>query len=554
MNGEICFDTPTPDFTIDAPERFCGGLEKKDGSYRTLFWSVVDHDGLVYGDCDFNVKTALRRVLALRKPPDWYLRLPEETDPDPDEPSLARERAFYQRFDIEMRTNQRGFIDSHQAFEHVLRDNYQKHFHEYMGFMEEALQHHADPHDKRDLRIAGMQEILDYRNRVNCLTDTWLEKVTYKMKKDEIAKVHKYARMIGDLGVTASLKGFRNTAAMKSAQHEEPILRNGIKREFVKSPDPTALKNAFQNLLEPENRGYFCYFSDDSCLSIVIDGERHLFNMDISGCDASHTEALFEYHKRTYPVFMWSEIDSLINQCRETMRVYSNYDRKTYRCYLKPTEATLYSGSTLTTIINNSANSLIAEAISEGTFSGTHAEIEAQIIQAVARTGYIVTLQRCNHESELQFLKHSPARDFSHNLEPVLNLGVILRLSGVCRGDLPGRGCIRQRAREFQHSLLTGASAQHSHPLLDVMRANCHIDTPISHAVLHATKKILHDRFSESKVRVALTAESVFQRYQLHSWELEELLDDFSRPGFCLHIANSACHRILLMDYGLKCN
>lgn len=553
-DGEVCFDTPTPNFEIEACERFSGATEKKDGVFRTLFWSVVDHNGIVYGDCDQNVKTALRRVLALRKPPDWYLRLPEETDPDPTTPCMMRERAYYQRFDTEMRENQRTFIDEHPSLSEDMRSRYAPHFDEYLGYMEEALLHHADPHPKREMRVAGMQEILDYKNRVSLLTDTWLEKVTYKLKKDEIAKVNKYARMIGDLGVTASLKGFRNTAFMKAAQCDEPLLRNGITREFIKSPDPESLKGAFQKLLEPTDRGYFCYFSDDSCLSIIINGERHMFNMDISSCDASHTEALFYFHKSTYPVFFHDEIQSLIQQCRQTIRIYSDYDRKNFRCYLKPFEATLYSGSTLTTVINNSANSLIAEAISEGDFHGTHAEIEAQIIQAVARTGYVVTLQRCQDESDLQFLKHSPARDHAHNLEPVLNLGVLLRLSGTCRGDLPGKGCIIERAREFQHALLTGASSGHSHPLIDVMRANCRIEKPISDAVLLATKKILYDRYGESTTRIAITRDSIFRRYRLYDWEIDELLDDFARPGFCLHIANSACNKILLVDYGLKCN
>lgn len=82
IEGEVCFGTPTPDFHIESAERFGGATEKKDGTFRTLFWSVVDHNGIIYGDCDQNVKTALRRVLALRKPPDWYTRRPEETDPD----------------------------------------------------------------------------------------------------------------------------------------------------------------------------------------------------------------------------------------------------------------------------------------------------------------------------------------------------------------------------------------------------------------------------------------------------------------------------------------
>lgn len=554
VNGEVCFGTPIPDYTLDVPDRLTGRTEKTDGTYRTLFWSVVDHAGVIYGDCDENVKTALRRILALRKPPPSFPRLPLEVDPDPLTPCLLRERAYYQRFDSLMRSNQRTFIIEHAELERLLQESYDLHFLDYLGFLEEALLHHADPHPKRALRVAGMAEILDYKNRVNVLTDTWLEKVTYKMKKDEIAKVNKYARMIGDLGVTASLRGFRSTAFMKAAQDGTPIVRNGIRREFIKSPDPVALARVFETLLNPPERGYFCYFSDDSCLSIIVDGVRHMFNLDISSCDASHTEALFHFHKRTYPASMHREINSLINQCRETIRVYSSYDRKKYRCYLKPTEAVLYSGSTLTTGVNNSGSSLIAEAVSEGVYSGSNADIEAQLMAAIARTGYVVTLERCLDESELQFLKHSPARDHDHNLHPVLNLGVLLRLSGTCRGDLPGRGCIYRRARDFQHALLTGASSQYSHPLIDVMRSNCHVTDPVSDVTLLAAKKILQDRYGEATTRVALTGDSVFRRYKLQQWEIEELLDDFSKPGFCMHIANSACDKILTLDYGLKCN
>ncbi len=508
------------EYFVDGEIRFPPGQnEKVDGTYRTRFGPCVPHNGLIYANTDNNNRLAQRRLTAKRfvegRPDDLHDQL------------------F---------ANQERFVREHCPILEGFRDKYAPYFHEFDHQADEARRHYADPHEKKELRIQGYKEMVEdgIINEDSC----WMKSTWWKLKKNEWAKPGKYPRTIGDLGVVASLLGFRLTNYLKSAQNEEILEVNGGHLQFCKAPYPAALHEVFENLRSPPGRFYFVYFSDDACLAIRRGNEVHRFNLDISSCDASHGPVMFELLKKMVPKNCRRAMHNLVKQCQTPLRVYSNVDRKRV-CILQPTRPMLYSGSTITTAINNLANILIGLSIAELDYSDP-----AQIARAAERAGYIVTGGERPLEKfeDLQFLKHSPVLGTDSVYHPLLNLGVLLRASGTCNGDLPGRGDMEKRGLAFQRGLLQGAYPYSRFRLLELMRSAVGGGDVCKVAEKLFTGKTGGDEYPH----YVCQDESLYSRYRLEPQEVADLEHLLGRASFGDCVNCTAIDKILALDYGLN--
>lgn len=444
-----------------------------------------------------------------------------------------------------------------------MRDIYAVHLEDYLGKVDECVEHHDDPHAKRALRVQGYESLL---GSANLFCREWVKRVTYKLKRGEWAKMGKYARMIGDLGVEASLAGFRLTEYLKKAESENVLSNQGVDMQFIKSPSQTVLRDAFEKLLSPPERGYFCYFSDDSCFSIRIDGRVYTFNLDISGCDASHTKHLFKALIDSVPINGAVDMADLVHQLECPIKITSVADSRN-KISLSAEHAKLYSGSTITTRINNLANQMIAMALSEADFSSCldYEDVQRVVMCAAEEVGYIVTCDYCSDYTGIQFLKHSPVIDTEGRMQPMLNLGVLLRLSGMCNGDLPGRGDLRERARLFQRGLLRGVYPRVSFPLLTAMRATTdgpEADSAQSVCITREVGRLVEYKVEDDEGDEAfeVTMSEVYRRYNeptrgrpFHEWYGEELDDFLGNAGYGVAISCEGASMILEKDYGLSC-
>lgn len=482
--------------------------------------SVV-HTGVQYGNTNFNVRYGLRRMLSLKFPP--------ETGKDK-----------------KMLENQHKFIHQHKWLIDQIESRNGKYFDDYEGMDEEALQHVDDPHLKRLLRLFTWEEI---ENNGVMFDHLWLTSVLYKMKIREWAKNGKYPRMIGDLGVAASLQGFRLTHFLKKAQANEPIHHEGVEFEFVKTPDPFVLEKVFNKLINPPGRGYFCYFSDDSCYSVRdSNGDVHTFNVDISSCDSSHGDTLFKALIGTIPNPWKGDMTKLVEQCKLPIRIQDLNNKKNV-VILKPTRIRLYSGSTITTAINNLASLLIGVALAE-----SHATTSAGLIEAAFKVGYVITCTENETYSDLQFLKNSPVYDTDGVLRPLLNLGVLLRITGTCHDDLPGRKHIplRQRALNFQRSVLQGAYPRVHFKLIDAMKRQAVEGQFIQDDRIESLlryKVVQNDKYPVFTV----SNSELYKRYHLTPLQVEQV-ELLGQMSYGEHIANPGLSAVLEKDYDLGCD
>lgn len=495
----------------------------KDGSYHTHFGPCIAHSGVVYACNNHNVAQAFPRLTKCREPE-------------------------IEGFEEWMQANQTSFIAGHGKFVSKLRTLYQRGLDNFTSMVDECIEHHADPHIKRAERVAAMRDLYEQNRLFDRLWYMDGKDTEYKFKKFEFAKPGKPGRMIGNLHCPASLQGFRLTNFMKYAFAENPVSTIGGVMEFIPVPSARELERVFAQLEAPTGRFYMSYFSDDACLALrTKSGKLLRCNLDISSCDASHTQALFDMLVEITPKRFKEDMRRLVEQCQTVIKIYDQSDHRRY-VKLKPKHARLYSGSTLTTLINNLANILIGRAIAESEINEY-----ADIVTAARRVGYVVTCEPCEDIRKLQFLKHSPVRDTTGRLRALLNMGVLFRLTGTCKGDLPGttREGIQARAEKFQAALLQGAYPRVSMPLVDRLKRNVAHAKPTARQQAVVERELLFKVDPKDDERYTVSSEEVWSRYDLTPFEIVELEEGFAACGFGDHFQSTGAEKVLKRDYGL---
>lgn len=455
-------------------------------------------------------------------------------------------------FDQRLRDNQRVFIDTHLQFLDNLARDYAPFFDDYKGMQDEAEEHHADPHPKRDLRIQAYDEV---KHGEWCLITTpAITSVRIKVKTGEFGKFGKKTRVIGDLKSPAALAGFVETNILKNAQAKTEVHTCGGVARFVKSPKLSELHDAFQQLIEPDGAAFFCYFSDDSSCALRFPGGLHRFNLDIKSCDCSHTGRLFEALALLFPAGT-ARADALriIAQCDAPVKLVCPEDTSR-TAKLQFHETTLFSGSTLTTAVNNLANLLIFTSIMERGYTGRLVDgIAVEIVEAAELVGYQVTgATPLSCIEEIQFLKHSPLKDTFGVYRPQLNLGTLLRSFGISHGDVPGRGDLRSRADSFCAAVIQSAFPHSSNVVVDALR--CAFPYAYGENMLrnrtvqHLALKTCHD---DEYPRFDVDTSSLARRYGLAIDDVLELAYWSSRLRYGSFLANRVVDAVMKVDYDI---
>jgi hypothetical protein len=482
---------------------------------------------------------ALRRLTAVR-----FL------DGRPGDPYAVRS-VTHKRLFMEQRT----FFQNHAGFFQMLREQMAPHFEGYTDMDTELREHHADPHPKVKGRIHAYSQLCASGERY--VPFYGMQRVEYKQKGEEQAKDGKKPRGIGDLGIPASLQGFRLMSFFKEGLSSIKIVYMGGVMQFVKAPTPDSMRDAFDNLINLRYRFYIAIFSDDSVLAYRdVHGKLIIANLDITSCDASHGPAVFDSFVDVFPPNLRDDARELVGQCRQPFTVTDVNDKRN-RITFRSNVPLLFSGSTITTGINTLAVCAIAASIAESLDSGLPPH--ELIGRASERAGYRVTVDICDFYPQIQFLKHSPAYDTTGKLQSVLNLGVFLRSAWQCCGDLPGRGPIRDRARSFQRAFLQGMFPYLHSPVIDQMKRRLDDAAP-SLSMMRMVSGITAYKVSSEGTSFSLTTAELFRRYScpgdpagMDQGEIDRLVYAMSHMDFGDHYADSGVSKIATRDYGLGC-
>lgn len=393
----------------------------------------------------------------------------------------------------------------------------------------------AEKHDKQVIRIAA-SEALQNQGRMDLKHDTFMDTlVRLNFKKDEWAKPGKNGRIVCDLTTPASIRGgFLCSIAKTCWQDYEPTVGLG-KLQFVLNPNREILRETFIKLRDGT---HFCYHSDDSCASFKCSDGFYRICLDIAACDSSQGPAVFQLLRHIAPMEYDNIMLDLINQCSTGCVLGFGKTQLKF----KPNWYFEYSGTTLTTLLNNLANMCIGHQLMSIPF-GTVSETRSRVAEVLRFCGWLVTVIECECLEDLQFLKCSPHLTIDGALEVALNLGVILRSLGQRAGDLPGKGDFESRANDYNSGIVLGLKHAGTHALTSLLRRK--FDRVVKPVFTNATISLSGSDIGE------ISDSSICRRYKFTQADLDHLLELLrcATIGDTYHCVASAA--ILKLDYGL---
>jgi hypothetical protein len=400
-------------------------------------------------------------------------------------------------------------------------------------------------HVKRLLRMNAMLDILTgLKKRIGdvCtgLKHTFVSFATAKFKW-EWAKARKAPRQVIDLTTPGSLWGADFMACFKKVLGRYDPLSYWC---FAGVPSRDALKEIFRRMRDCQNF-FFAFFSDDGIFSIkTSDGPLETnrvvwYNSDIKNCDQSIKDPLFRAFVSLFRKVPNDHIASgLYDQCRLPIKITNPFFNWTQT--LRSDEACMYSGSSITTSGNCLGNLLIAASI-KGWLDGlgrlpTVIEVEREVPRIARSCGFLLTLERCYHFEDIQFLKLSP----DSNCEPFLNLGVMLRALGSCDGDFPGVGTVESRAQARMCDIVRGM--QHA--------GDTHFLRVLQRIFPNGESMFVKYVLSFFLSGAVIDETSILRRYSITRSDYDYMLDLMSTYTHGYYLNCRAMRAIMSKDYG----
>lgn len=495
--------------------------------YRTQYGWNFAHNGVILGKCNYNLRLGLRRMLC-------------KVFPD-----CTREEcgnAYYDAYDQMLINNQHNWIRDHghefkKAFDacYTEMDKYQELLHsaEFLTTL---------PHPKMKLRADTYKEC---EQNGTLGKDVWADSVEWKQKTDEIAKFLKYIRMIVDLGCAASLQGAVWTEWAKKLLASQSLIVGNCRYRFVNEPAPQNIADVIFELWNSEYDIDMIAFSDDAAI-VVKENNRRVYagNLDFRSNDMCKGDSIYKLFHEVLQTPEDVRI-ALDGQGMLPIRVKDCVD--TNIVLLKPLSMYQQSGKTDTTVLNT-FTWMVCFYIMTTRLKEMQTNTEKTIISCVEALGHSVTCEPCTRIQEIQFLKMSLAFDKNFMPRAMINLGVIIRASGVCRGDLPGRGDIATRAKDFQHTLMEGLLTGIGYKPLRKLQPDGN-----KVKIKMANYTGAYDLISKEKINHDYTTAEFYARYNVTDAQIEEFEEMISqsRPGTTAYC--ELVDIVLNKDYGLNC-
>jgi len=402
---------------------------------------------------------------------------------------------------------------------------------------------------KRKIRLNVHADDLKYLN----LLEDEMKMIRYFLKSSEWLSLGK-KRAVGDLGSKRTQQTAWFCEFVKEAW-SVPFVLDRAEFRFLKAPEKDELREGMNRLMNVGlGEMYFLYFSDDSCVSVgCLDGV-FTANLDIKQCDGSHYNPLFrlfEYLLCTdcagLSTFFSEDLKRALSYLRRPCVVSNPEDWKVRVVYIFLVMR-LFSGSVLTTLLNNLANLLIGLSIYQliGGRLLTKNEVRELLVPAGEAVGYIIKIVECNHPEDIQFLKHSPHLNDEGSYEPIINLAVFFRGFGTFVGELPGSGkkSYARRAQDYINDVIIGRRNWGNHAINDAFQSLVTSDVKCSLANRIEHVKSIGDCFG----RVSLS--SIATRYDCHVSELEELCNCIRESGVGSIVNLEVVTKMYRKDYG----
>ncbi len=505
-------------------------LVRKNQFYRLKTGITFSHSGVVYRESNYSITTALPRLMAFDR--DYYvLRNGAVIKQAVSEDEVIRRQEYFASTRVWRRLKQQ-FVTDFGTY-------YNLHF---CDWFDKQYGYPDIPHPKKRLRMAAKDEI---ERRLG-----WLKlnssKVASKLKTGEWAKFNKKARNICDIGVDGSLVAGVCCEFLKKFMTQFVYRGDGV-CSFHGAPEKNDLSDMFYNLWNPTRRVNLHYFSDDSCLSLKCTDGVYRCNMDVASADSSHYQPIFDALVET--VSGKGYFSDCMQRCVQQLTQVL-YVKDCNGCTIgkvKPVMPVLYSGSTLTTLVNNFSQLFMFAKLSKLPRNLSVLEAERLVPVYMSQIGYSVTVQKVERIEDFQFLKFSCGADY----QPFINLGPFVRMLGWSKRDIPRcspgrrRMTLKNRSDMFEWSKILGYRGMGQSSLYDVLTEKyCHIGDVEPDL----------DRYHRIEGCGRVPDDVIMARYRLTHLEWFGLLSELRSLSLAefryYHIRHSAIDKIMEVDYG----
>lgn len=295
-----------------------------------------------------------------------------------------------------------------------------------MNKIDLSVDYADEPHPKRGLRQLCVTSMMD----IPSLWDKGIPAVKGKVKW-ETAKHNKVARQFISLGDTATLYWPDVSRFMKESFDKDYYSSYGFKFRFIKECSPLMMDEFADNVgryhMGLNGLGYFYFHSDDSNFGydIHLGGVQYHMSMDldIAKCDLSHGPGVFALVVSAFHSFGFTlaDLKPLFDQLRSDVVVQHPDNKCDDVAIFELNEITLFSGHTLTTVVNNFACILIGLSLlagfNERDCFTDESDLRNYVSSLAAFVGYEVTIDTLvitpfdtqrPRLSKMMFLKHSP--------------------------------------------------------------------------------------------------------------------------------------------------
>jgi len=390
-------------------------------------------------------------------------------------------------------------------------------------------------HVKKELRQKAFRELL-VGGKFH--SETYASIATAKVKI-ETAKTGKNARVYVDMTTPQSLLGGWLIDTLKRAMGVIDL--GWCVFKFVAHTDEKSMQESFEFIRDNAHRPCMVYHSDDAIVSVPTREGPLFFDLDISSCDRSNSEPIFDLLVNMVPE-PYRRYFKRMCRAAQIPLVIPNPEDSKEKIFAVPTQPFEYSGINITTVLNNVASLMIGVALFYNHKSDvTRNHMIDSIPERAKSAGYIVTVKPWSRFEQLQFLKFSPSDIV--NCFPVRNLGCILRAIGHIDGDFhKTSSTLYDRARDHISSVVSGITCGYIDPVAAVLRKKWHRNKTNPRHVKY--------QYSMLGWSVDVGNEHLAHRYDLSFGEIQHLLDLVTQADVGDIVVSTTLSKIFKMDYG----
>lgn len=421
--------------------------------------------------------------------------------------------------------------------------------------LSEQIRLACSPHVKQKLRLKAISELISKGEMLNTI---FMKDIKGKIKIPEFAKAGKKPRLIGDFTCPGSLLAGFLVPCLKAA-FGEPVVIDGSRFRFVYTTDVSELDMIFSEM-DSSIFDEYVFFSDDMCAKVKIDGKYEWFNLDISSCDSSNGPDVFDRACWFFDDHFdhGKLLSDAVLQCKQ--RLVIHHPNKSVREIItaRPSQPIEFSGTQLTTILNNIASAAICISISDRLRKGYIENFEKTVSAAALAVGYEVTKQSCRDLGDVQFLKHSFYRNNDGGISSFVNLGPLMRSAGTCWMDLPFNSkqgeSIEDAARFRNWAVLQGFRNSGLSPFTEKLMSSPGYTRPVKYDGVIALRQL--EKENEFKMylskaeRQPVPLSVLLKRYNIQEDEWEQLLTLVHESDIGDQISCIAIDKIMHTDYG----